>query len=258
MGTYLGECDDTEDQRYENLLVAGIDAGINILDTAINYRCQRSEKTVGRTLRRVLSTASASRDEIVVCSKGGYIPLDGTPPANRDAYKAYLKSEYFDRGIMSQQEVVAGGHCLSPRFLSDQIERSRTNIGIDCIDVFYVHNPEQQLDVLSRTSFLGTMREAFGELEAQVAAGTIACYGCATWNGFRVFPANKNYLSLEELLAVAVDVGGQDHHFRVIQLPVNLAMTEGIRSPTQQTEPRICRLSRLRKTKAFQLSLAHR
>lgn len=232
MGTYLGECDDAEDDRYVAALAAGITAGINLLDTAINYRCQRSERAVGRALRQAVQSG-ASRDEIIICTKGGYIPLEGSPPATRDGYKSYLKSKYFDRGIISSDDVIAGGHCLTPRFLADQVDRSRANIGIDCIDVFYLHNPEQQLDAMSRSAFLAVMREAFRELEALVASGKIGCYGCATWNGFRVFPANKNYLSLSELIDAAVDAGGRDHHFRVVQLPVNLAMTEGVRSPTQ-------------------------
>ena len=233
MGTYLGECNDTEDQRYVELLAAGINSGLNLVDTAINYRCQRSERAVGRALRKALNSGFASRSDIVVCTKGGYIPLEGEPPASRDEYKAYLTSEYFDHGIMSTADVVAGGHCFTPRFLSDQIERSSANLGLDCIDVFYIHNPEQQLDILSRSAFLDAMREAFAELETNVTSGKIGVYGCATWNGFRVFPANRNYLSLAELLSAAVDAGGRDHHFRVVQLPVNLAMTEGVRSPTQ-------------------------
>ncbi|HXV17488.1 MAG TPA: aldo/keto reductase, partial [Gemmatimonadaceae bacterium] len=198
-----------------------------------NYRCQRSERAVGNAIREAVNSGQASRDELVVCTKAGYVPLEKEPPASRDAYKAYLTSEYFDAGIMAASDVVAGGHCLKPGFLSNQIERSRTNLGLDCIDVFYIHNPEQQLDVLSRPAFLQAIREAFAELEANVAAGKIGMYGCATWNGFRVFPANKSYLSLSELIAAAVDVGGKDHHFRVIQLPVNLAMTEAIRLPSQ-------------------------
>lgn len=233
MGTYLGECDDAEDERYMDVLAAGIGKGLNLLDTAINYRCQRSEKAVGRALQNAIGEGHASRKEIVVCTKGGYIPLIGSPPESRDAYRSYLQTEYFDTGIMSPAEVVVGGHCMKPGFLANQVERSRANLGIECIDIFYLHNPEQQLNVLSRTQFLDALRDAFVKLESLVAEGAIGCYGCATWTGFRVFAANKNYLSLSELITVAVEAGGKDHHFRVVQLPVNLAMTEGVRSLTQ-------------------------
>ena len=44
----------------------------------------------------------------------------------------------------------------------------------------------------------------------------------------------RNNLSLEELVAVAREVAGPKHHFKVIQLPINLAMTEAVRLPTQR------------------------
>lgn len=233
MGTYLGECDDREDDRYVKVLTEGVTAGLNVIDTAINYRCQRSEKAVGRAIREVVSRGIASRDELFICTKGGYVPLEGAPPDSREGYDRYLTSQYFARAIISREDLVAGGHCLHPRFLTDQVERSRNNLGLECIDLFYLHNPEQQLDVLDRTEFRSIIREAFSELESQVASGAIGSYGCATWNGFRVFAAQKNYLSLAELITIAEEAGGKSHHFRFVQLPVNLAMTEAVRLPTQ-------------------------
>ena len=236
MGTYLGECDDAEDARYVTMLEAGISRGLNLLDTAINYRCQRSERAVGRALHNAIASGSTVREALVVCTKGGYVPLEGAPPESREDYDAYLAAEYFARGTMSQSDLVAGGHCLTPGFIADQIERSRANIGVDCIDIFYFHNPEQQLDVLDRAQFLKVMHDAFAELESQVAKGNIGAYGCATWNGFRMFAANRNYLSLTELVEAAKKAGGKSHHFRVVQLPVNLAMTEAVRAPTQSDD----------------------
>jgi aryl-alcohol dehydrogenase-like predicted oxidoreductase len=233
MGTYLGECDDEEDARYVSVLTEGIASGLNLLDTAINYRCQRSERAVGTAVRNAVGSGLASRDEIVICTKAGYVPLDGAPPESRQQYDEYLDQEYFGRGTMSRSELVAGGHCLAPAFLANQVERSRSNLGIECIDFFYVHNPEQQLDSVDRGRFRDVMLQAFSTLESAVAAGTVGAYGCATWNGFRTFAANRNYLSLTELVDIAREAGGPDHHFRVVQLPVNLAMTEAVRAPTQ-------------------------
>ena len=232
-GTYLGECEDTEDARYTATVIAALGKGVNILDTAINYRCQRSERAIGEALRTVISSGEIARQEIVVCTKGGYIPLERTPPATREGYRGFLHNEYYGPGIMGPDDVVSGGHCLAPRYLDDQIERSRKNLGLGFIDVYYLHNPEQQLDVLSRPDFLGVMRSAFVALENQVRRGVIGNYGCATWNGFRVLPEARNHLSLQELVTVAREVGGEQHHFKVVQLPVNLAMTEAVRLPTQ-------------------------
>jgi len=233
LGTYLGECEDVEDARYTAIVIAALERGVNILDTAINYRCQRSERAIGEALRTMISSGEITREEVVVCTKGGYIPLERTPPATKEGYRGFLHSEYYGPGVMGPDDVVSGGHCLTPRYLDDQIERSRKNLGLAFIDVYYVHNPEQQLDVLSRPDFLDVMRGAFLALEDQVRRGVIGNYGCATWNGFRVLPEARNHLNLQELVTVAREAGGKQHHFKVIQLPVNLAMTEAVRVPTQ-------------------------
>jgi len=234
LGTYLGECDDAEDARYTATVIAALEKGVNILDTAINYRCQRSERAIGEALHTAISNGDITREEVVVCTKGGYIPLERTPPATKEGYRGFLHSEYYGPGIMGPDDVVSGGHCLTPRYLDDQIGRSKKNLGLAFIDVYYLHNPEQQLDVRSRSEFLDVMRAAFSTLENQVARGVVGNYGCATWNGFRLAPENRNHLSLEELVLVAREVGGERHHFKVVQLPVNLAMTEAVRTPTQQ------------------------
>jgi aryl-alcohol dehydrogenase-like predicted oxidoreductase len=234
MGTYLGDCDDREDARYTETIRNGIARGLNVIDTAINYRCQRSERAVGKAVRQAVDTGLALREDVMVCTKGGYVPLDGEPPASRDEYDAYLASEYFAQGTMQPGDVVAGGHCLKPRFLENQVSRSLENLGAQRIDLYYLHNPEQQLDALPREDFRTLMLDAFTQMESEVAAGRIGFYGCATWNGFRVPATHRSHLSLSELAAIATEAGGKDHHFRAIQLPVNLAMTEAIRTPTQQ------------------------
>jgi aryl-alcohol dehydrogenase-like predicted oxidoreductase len=233
MGTYLGDCDDAEDARYVTVLAAGVENGLNLVDTAINYRCQRSERAVGRAIRQVIELGVARRDEIVIATKGGYIPLDGSPPSSRTLYDTYLASEYFEPGVMKPADVINDGHSIAPAFLADQIKRSLINLGLSTIDIYYLHNPEQQRMTLDPVTFRTGLTRAFIELEAQVSRGTIRSYGCATWNGFRSNPASNGYLSLEEIVGIAREAGGETHHFRVIQLPVNLAMAEAIRTPTQ-------------------------
>ena len=233
LGTYLGECDDEEDMRYIVAASAALERGVNLLDTAINYRCQRSERALGKAIQKSIASGKIKRDQIVVCSKGGYIPLDRNPPATKEDYRRFLDDEYFLRGIMDPADVVAGGHCLTGQFLEDQIDRSRRNLGLETIDVYYLHNPEQALDTVPRQKFLTAVRDAFSVLERAVETGLIGCYGCATWNGLRVPPESRNHLSLEELVSLAHEAGGADHHFKVVQLPINLAMTEAVRAQTQ-------------------------
>ena len=233
LGTYLGDCDDATDAAYTAAAEHAVRSGINLLDSAINYRCQRSERALAKALQALISSGAAAREEIVLCTKAGYIPLNGSPPATRGDYDAFLEAHYFDTGLIDLGDIVAGGHCIAPRFLADQIQRSRRNLGVSTIDIYYLHNPEQQLEARPREAFDKAMRAAFAQLELEVAAGHIGCYGCATWNGFRAAPGQKSHLVLAELVKIAEEVGGADHHFRVIQLPISLAMPEAVRVPTQ-------------------------
>ena len=233
LGTYLGDCDDATDAAYTAAAEHAVRSGINLLDSAINYRCQRSERALAKAVRALISSRAAARDEIVLCTKAGYIPLDGSAPATRRDYDAFLQTHYFDTGLIDPGEIVAGGHCIAPRYLADQIQRSRRNLGVSTIDIFYLHNPEQQLEARPRRAFDAAVRAAFAQLELEVAAGHIGCYGCATWNGFRAAPGDKSHLPLADLVKIAEEVGGADHHFRVIQLPISLAMPEAVRVPTQ-------------------------
>lgn len=234
LGTYLGDCDDATDDLYAASVRHALENGMNVLDTAINYRCQRSERTIGRVLGELFATGTLSRDEVVICTKGGYIPLDGEPPGSRDAYQRMVQREYVDPGILAAGEIVAGGHSIAPKFLEDQIQRSRRNLGLDSLDCFHVHNPEQQLASVAPDDFYGRMRSAFEMLESCVDAGAIGAYGCATWNGLRLPAEAQGHLSLFRLEALAREVAGDAHHFRLVQLPVNLSMSEAVRVSTQR------------------------
>jgi aryl-alcohol dehydrogenase-like predicted oxidoreductase len=237
LGTYLGESDDETDALYMEALGQALASGLNVIDSAINYRCQRSERTVGRALRDGLAGGSISRDEVVLCTKGGYVPLDGAPPESREAYQTYLKREYFDAGILRPEDLVSGGHAMTQRFLRDQLQRSLRNLGVERIDYYYLHNPEHQLSVVTREEFTKRLRAAFEELERMASEGLIGAYGCATWNGFRLPAGGAGHLSLFDLVSTAQEVAGDRHHFSIVQLPINLSMSEAMRVSTQR-DPR--------------------
>ncbi|MBI4636688.1 MAG: aldo/keto reductase [Candidatus Rokubacteria bacterium] len=222
IGTYLGGEDAETDALYRAAVGRALERGVNVIDTAVNYRHQRSERAIGAALAEVLRRGAVARDEIVVATKGGFIPFDGTLPPDP---RAYVAETYVRPGILGPADVV-GSHCMTPRYLADQIERSRANLGLETIDVYYVHNPESELGAIDRPEFLRRLRGAFEALEAAVAAGKIRTYGTATWDGYRRDPGAADYLSLEELVTLAREVGGGDHHLGVIQLPYNLAMPE--------------------------------
>jgi aryl-alcohol dehydrogenase-like predicted oxidoreductase len=224
LGTYLGNHDNETDQLYRQAIVRAIESGCNVIDSAINYRCQRSERSLGAALKE-LAGKGYQRDEIVVATKGGFLPFDSVPP--KDA-RAYFEESFIKPGIANPSDIVANCHCMTPQYLLDQLDCSLRNLDVETIDIYYVHNPETQLGKISRDEFNRRLLLAFETLEGAVAAGKIRLYGAATWNGFRNEPTTKDYLSLAELVGLAVQAGGPQHHFKVIQLPVNLGMSEAL------------------------------
>ena len=223
LGTYLGDEDDASDVLYGEALRRAIDLGCNTIDTAINYRCQRSERAVGRALQTILRSGQVERNQIVVATKVGFLPFDGHVPPNP---QAYLRRTYIERGITEPRELVAGCHCIAPDFLHDQLSRSLANLETGTIDIYYLHNPETQLQEVSREEFNARMKAAFAFLEAQADAGRIGAYGIATWNGLRRSGRAPDYLALSDLIRLAEELRGPAHRFRFVQLPYNLAMTE--------------------------------
>lgn len=229
LGTYLGEADEATDTQYATAIARALTCGCNVLDTAINYRHQRSERVIGRVLSSLLKEGLIKRDEVIVATKGGYLAFDGTAPANPHAY---VQDTFIRSGLATADDIVEW-NCIAPRYLDAQVAWSLSNLGLESIDIYYLHNPEAQLQKCSRQEFFRRIEAAFTLLEEKVAAGKVCYYGTATWNGYRQPNTTRDYLSLADLVGIAERVGGKGHHFKVIQLPYNLAMPEALTKQTQ-------------------------
>ena len=207
IGTYLGAMDEATDRGYTESVVASVRGGLNFIDTSLNYRHQGSERAIGAALKHLFASGEARRDEVVVATKAGYLIPDAAPE-------------------LDPQDVIEQMHSMAPHFLGDQLDRSRANLGIETIDVFYLHNPETQLGRVASEEFDRRIRRVFEYLERAAADGRIQYYGMATWDGFRRPRGAPEGLSLPRVAAMAESVGGPGHHFRFVQLPFNLAMPE--------------------------------
>jgi aryl-alcohol dehydrogenase-like predicted oxidoreductase len=212
IGTYRGAIDRETDVAYTHAVHAALRAGVNLIDTSINYRYQRSELSVAAGLQRFLEKDGGRRDEVVICTKGGYL----VPGAVTE-------------DTVTAEDVAGGIHCIAPGFLADQVERSRRNLGIETIDVYYLHNPETQLGFVDPPKFLNRVRGAFARLETAVSDGFIRYYGTATWEGGYLVDG----LSLRSLAEIAREIAGDSHHFRFIQLPVSLGTPRALMFPAQ-------------------------
>ncbi|QLG26378.1 aldo/keto reductase [Halorarum halophilum] len=223
LGTYLGEPTDAVDERYREAIRTALDSGVNLVDTAVNYRCQRSERAVGDALR----ASSAGREEVVVATKGGFLPFDGGRP---DDPGAYVREQFVEPGLVDPADLARGSHSIEPDFLETMLDRSLANLNLDAVDLYYVHNPETQLAARDREAVYDQLADAFRALERRRAAGDIGGYGVATWEAFRVQPDHDAYLDLAEVLARAedaADVAGADEcGLRAIQLPFNVGMAD--------------------------------
>jgi aryl-alcohol dehydrogenase-like predicted oxidoreductase len=228
MGTYLGDLSKEDDTDIENALYESVKShAINVIDSAINYRAMKSEKSIGRSITRLVNDGIISRDEIFVSTKNGYITNDGDYPM-LDVWE-YIQRMYISTGIIKAEDISSGYNVLKPAYIEKCIERSRFNLKLDTLDLVYVHNAfESWHQDVSKDKFFEMLSKVFEIYEKFRSLNKIRYYGMATWTCFRVSEENKEYLSLAEVYNIAKNIGGIDHGFRFIQLPYNLAYSEAL------------------------------
>ena len=216
----------------KDVITAAVESGANLIDTAINYRYQMSEREIGEALKELFEKGYG-REELILASKAGFIPLDF--PFPKDPY-AWIDEEMIQKGLCTKEEVIIDQHCISPKFLEWSLEQSLKNLGVDTLDIFFLHNPEMQLGHVPYETVLERIEAAFELFERKVAEGKIKAYGVASWNAFLYEPENMEYLSLLDVVKIAQKVGGENHHFKYLELPYNLAKTDAY-SYTNQKAP---------------------
>src|SRR5262245_62126239 len=228
MGSYLGNADPITDGKYIAAVGKAFDAGINVLDSAINYRYQRSERNLGAGLQKAIESGAVARDQVLICTKGGFVAGDMGPPT-----REWFESTLVKPGVLTPGDIVAGAHCMTPKYLRHEVEQSLANFGVETLDVYYVHNPETQMPQVGEADFYPRLTAAFRELEKCADEGKIQVYGVATWHAFRVPPAHEAYLSLQKTLACAEEAGGKNHRFRAVQFPFNFGLPEALTHQNQ-------------------------
>jgi len=229
----LGDTDALTDQMVADAVQESVASGaVNVIDTAINYRMQKAERSIGRAIANLLGKRTISRDEVFVATKNGYLTSDGDVP--KDFWK-YVQEEYVRPGKLKVDEISGEVHSMAPKFLQDQLGRSIKNLGLECIDLVYLHNAaESWMSEIGYRRFLERVADVFALYEKERAAGRIRCYGMATWTCLRVAKSDPEHVSLDDLTEVAKNVGGDEHGFKFIQVPFNPGMSEALLTKNQR------------------------
>ncbi|HEX5646799.1 MAG TPA: aldo/keto reductase [Nitrospira sp.] len=242
-GTYRVTAQEPE---HREALTKALRTSCNVIDTSTNYVDGDSERLVGSVLAELVTAGDIRREEVVVVSKIGYVQGQNLKQA-----KAREKS-----GAPYPEMVKYGDgiwHCIHPEFLADQLTLSLDRLGLATLDVCLLHNPEYFLSeaahrggsdlVELRTQFYRRLKQAFAYFESQVAAGRLQYYGVSS-NTVTAPADNPDATSLSRMIeaaqAAAHSAGTGTHHFRVVQLPMNLfesgaAMTANTGASDRQT-----------------------
>ncbi len=223
VGTYLGNPDTETDKLVEEAIKKSVLGGINVIDTAINYRAQKAERSMRNAISQLINNNDISREEIFVSTKNGYVTNDGDI---QEDLMQYVMREYGKTGIVNEGDISPGYHCMTLPYLNDQLERSLKNLGLECIDLMYLHNSVEGQTHLPRDQFLKNLKDVFDFYEKKRKDGKIRFYGMATWECFRTTPENPLFLELAEVMDLAIQAGGNEHGLRFIQLPFNLMLDQ--------------------------------
>ena len=150
----------------------------------------------------------------------------GTAIASSDMMAELCMEKTVDEALKItniDDEIVIDQHCMSPDYLRWSAQQSLANLGLETIDIFFLHNPETQLGYVDVDTLYDRIYEAFKVFEELRKEGKIVSYGIASWNGFLYEEDHPEYLSLAKIVEMARNVGGDNHGFKYLQSPFNLA-----------------------------------
>ncbi len=226
IGTYLGNPDETTDNLVKEAVVKSVTLGTNVIDTAINYRSQKAERSVGSAIEQMIEKNKARRDQLFISTKNGYITNDGDI---KEDFWQNIQNTLVKPGVIKSGDISSGYHCMTIPYLQDQMERSLKNLGLECIDLMYLHNAsEGQLQDMTRDEFMKKLGQVFEFYENQRKSNKIRYYGMATWDCFRVPKEHQQYLSIFEVAKLANDIGGPENGFKFVQLPYNMYLDQAL------------------------------
>jgi myo-inositol catabolism protein IolS len=113
-----------KDENGLNIVKAGLESGITLLDTAYAYGLGHSEELIGQAIK------DFDRSKIVIATKGAHDFSSGEQEINND-----------------------------PKFLTAQVEASLKKLQTDYLDIYYIHFPDKTTPKAEAVGALQRLRE---------------------------------------------------------------------------------------------------
>lgn len=237
LGTFPGAADDAVDAACADVAERALLGGINVLDTAVHYRYGRALVALRAALGRAFA-AGLRRDQVFVAVKGGFLLYpEGLPQEPERWFDAHVAA----RGLGTRADL-SGRHLFSAPYLAWQLEFARAALGLETLDAFLVDQPEVHVATIGKEAMHRKLGRAFAVLEQAVKENRIRGYGISSFESLRAetdAAAFQSITALQGLADAAARRVWKDadarHGLRIVQLPFNPAMTEGLTRFSQAT-----------------------
>ena len=234
LGTHIGDMSDEVSGQYRDAVAFAVKNGMYTIDCAINYRGMRSEKDAGDAIQGLLRSGEIGREDVFVTSKAGLLFGDITEK---------LRPEMYLERILKPQGIREADFCeydglfqtLNPSFYEIALEKSRQNLGLETIDVHYIHIPEISRARMDAEAFYDHMERLFDWYESRVAEGVIRYYGLALEFMGTEPKAHRWHFELEELKRRSCISGGGESHLRYVLFEYNPLCPFPVTVPSQTT-----------------------
>jgi len=170
IGTYLGNADNATDILVKDAIKKSVLSGVNVIDTAINYRSQKAERSVRKAVSELIEESKVKREELFISTKNGYVTNDADV---KEEFWEYINNTLVRPGIIKAGDISSGYHCMTIPYLENQLKTSLKNLDFECIDLMYIHNAVEGQQDISKEEFMKNLKLVFEFYEKQRKEGTI-------------------------------------------------------------------------------------
>ncbi|MFI5528554.1 aldo/keto reductase [Kitasatospora sp. NPDC051853] len=129
---------ETDDDRGERAVLAALDAGVTMFDTADGYGADgHNERLLGRAL-------AGRRDEVVLATKFGF-----RIPEGAEAHRFPVGYAFGELAVNAE-----------PKYVRGYAEQSLRNLATDVIDLYYPHFPDPRVPLADTVGAVAELVEA--------------------------------------------------------------------------------------------------